>query len=539
MGFIELFLEKFSITRFFLSTVGVWTAVFIVGRIREHQKIKSLGSYGPALKPLLPLGKTVASSTVSTQKNQSANIILTGLDFVYYGVCATLRQQTFELWRDVLFSQFWTIEMRVLNERVCFTADPENIKAVLATQFQDFGKGKRFHDEWYDFLGDSIFTIDGAPWHDTRQLLRPQFSRDRVSDLYCFEKHVQMLFKAIANGGPLDGENQPIRIHGTAKYKVEALADHASPRRNPQHTLMNSFNEVQRIQNIIVRAPLTRLFISKKPFYSGIRDIENFVNPIIQRVLSMTPDQLAAHTKSDRDYTLLHELASFTRDPKLIRDQIFAILLAGRDTTASTLSFVMYELSRHPQVVARLRDEILAAVGTHQLPTYEHLKDMPYLRAVLNETLRLYPPVPFNVRVALKDTTLPRGGGPDGTLPLSVPQNTRVAYSTLVMQRRPDLYPPVSETFADPAVFSPERWAVWHPKPHEFIPFNAGPRFCLGQQFALTEMGYTLCRIFQRFDRVQSFMHEIDGGELRLKTDIVLTPAQGVHVAFWEAKNDQ
>ncbi|KAL6690339.1 cytochrome P450 [Trichoderma pleuroticola] len=533
MGFIELFLEKFSITRFFLSTVGVWTAVFIVGRIREHQKIKSLGSYGPALKPLLPLG----------------------LDFVYYGARATLRQQTFELWRDVLFSQFWTIEMRVLNERVCFTADPENIKAVLATQFQDFGKGKRFHDEWYDFLGDSIFTIDGAPWHDTRQLLRPQFSRDRVSDLYCFEKHVQMLFKAIANGGPLDGENQPVdlsRADGRRvdvkdllfRFTLDASADFLlgtdfKSLTNPQHTLMNSFNEVQRIQNIIVRAPLTRLFISKKPFYSGIRDIENFVNPIIQRVLSMTSDQLAAHTKSDRDYTLLHELASFTRDPKLIRDQIFAILLAGRDTTASTLSFAMYELSRHPQVVARLRDEILAAVGTHQLPSYEHLKDMPYLRAVLNETLRLYPPVPFNVRVALKDTTLPRGGGPDGTLPLSVPQNTRVAYSTLVMQRRPDLYPPVSETFADPAVFSPERWAVWHPKPHEFIPFNAGPRFCLGQQFALTEMGYTLCRIFQRFDRVQSFMHEIDGGELRLKTDIVLTPAQGVHVAFWEAKNDQ
>lgn len=52
-------------------------------------------------------------------------------------------------------------------------------------------------------------------------------------------------------------------------------------------------------------------------------------------------------------------------------------------------------------------------------------------------------------------------------------------------------------------------------------------------------MGYTLCRIFQRFDRVQGFMHEIDGGEVQLKTDIVLTPAQGVHVAFWEAKNDQ
>lgn len=306
--------------------------------------------------------------------------------------------------------------------------------------------------------------------------------------------------------------------------------------RTPKQDFAESFNEVQRIQNILIRVSKLRRFIPKRAFFANLGVINHFVNHFIQRALRMSPDELAAHTKSDKDYTFLHELASFTRDPKILRDQIVAVLLAGRDTTASTLSWALYELSRHPQAVARLRNEILETVGEDRLPTYDHLKNMPYLKAVLNETLRLYPSVPFNMRIALKDTTLPRGGGPDGSEPIAILKDTPIGYSTLVMQRRADLYPPVSDTFADPGIFSPERWAVWHPKPHDYIPFNAGPRICIGQQFALTEMSYTLCRIFQRFERVQSFMHEVDGGEPLLKSDIVLSPGQGVQVAFWEAK---
>lgn len=213
-----------------------------------------------------------------------------------------------------------------------------------------------------------------------------------------------------------------------------------------------------------------------------------------------------------------------------------SVLIAGRDTTACTLSWALYELARHPEVVVKLRNELLDTVGPTRTPTYADLKNMSYLKAIVNETLRLYPAVPFNVRRALKDTTLPHGGGPDGNQPIAVLEGTPVAYSTLLMQRRADLYPPVSDKFADPDVFSPERWAHWHPKPHEYIPFNAGPRICIGQQFALTEMTYVLCRLFQRYERVVSHMGDIDGGSPMLKADIVLSPGQGVRVAFWEAQ---
>lgn len=262
--------------------------------------------------------------------------------------------------------------------------------------------------------------------------------------------------------------------------------------------------------------------------------MNSFVNHFIDMALRLDPSELKKD-KAAKGYTFLHAVAGTTRDRKVLRDQIVAVLLAGRDTTASTLSWAMYELARHPACVDKLRGEVLRTVGADGTPTYDHLKNMPYLKSVINETLRLYPVVPFNVRLALKDTTLPRGGGADGTEPLAVLKDTPITYSTLVMQRRADLYPSPSAKFAHSDLFSPERWENWHPRPHEYVPFNAGPRICIGQQFALTEMSYVLVRLFQRYDRVTSHMDKIDGGNPVLKAEIVLSPGQGVHLSLREA----
>ena len=212
------------------------------------------------------------------------------------------------------------------------------------------------------------------------------------------------------------------------------------------------------------------------------------------------------------------------------------MLIAGRDTTASTLSWTIYEISKKPECVQRLRAEIAQFVGlegdaTWRHPSFADLKAMKYLQHVLNETLRMYPVLPFNVRMALRDTTLPRGGGPDGNDRVAVCKDTPVAYSTLLLQRRPDLYPP---HLPDPAVFAPERWEQWQPKPWHYIPFNGGPRICIGQQFALTEMGYVLVRLFQKFERVVSHMDPIDHGSPTLMDSLVLQPGDGVKVTFYE-----
>ncbi len=273
-------------------------------------------------------------------------------------------------------------------------------------------------------------------------------------------------------------------------------------------------------------------FVPRRQFNAGLKIINSFVNPYIERALRLSPEELEKKTKSDSGYTFLHALASFTRDRKVIRDQLVAVLLAGRDTTAATLSWTFYELSRHPEIVRTLRAEILDSVGPSRAPTYNDLKSMRYLQHVINETLRLYPAVPFNVRMSLRPTTLPRGAGPDGLEPIGIPKDTAIGYSTLVMHRRRDLYPPVSPTFPDVMSFSPERWDHWTPKSWQYIPFNGGPRICIGQQFALTEMGYTIVRILQRFERVERRWAD---GEQFLRAEIVLQPGAGVRVGFWDA----
>ncbi|KAM0242594.1 hypothetical protein ACHAPO_001016 [Fusarium lateritium] len=532
MGVVEALFEQVSLKVTLIVLFVAYCIYSIVCRVDEHRRIRRLGHYGPHMKTYAPWG----------------------LDIVARFVASTVKHQNLATWRDDMFGALnsWTVENRLLGVRTIFTADPANLKAILATQFVDYGKGKPFHAEWKDFLGDSIFTTDGAPWHASRQLIRPQFTRDRVSDLHCFEAHMQTLFKAIANRGPLHGEDQPVPTEGLDgkvldisdlffRYTLDVATEFllgwdVKSLTTPRQEFAEAFNDVQRIQNIIARTGKLRHIIPKYKFWRGLKTVNHFINFYIERALRLSPEELNSKAKDDHSYTFLHALAGFTRDRKVLRDQIIAVLLAGRDTTAATLSWTLYELGRHPNAVKRLRSEILSALGTERTPTYEDLKSMSYLKAVLNETLRLYPAVPFNVRLALKDTTLPRGGGPDGSEPLPVLKDSPVAYSTLVMQRRSDLYPPISDTFADPQIFSPERWAHWHPKPHDYIPFNAGPRICIGQQFALTEMSYVLCRLFQKFERVESRMKDIDGGEPLLKADIVLSPGQGVNVAFWEAK---
>ncbi|EHA57407.1 hypothetical protein MCOR27_001577 [Pyricularia oryzae] len=534
MGLVEVVLEHVSVKAAVLWIVGSWVLYLVVKNVLEERKINKLGARAARMPSRLPLS----------------------LDNIIRAVRANIQNRNLQMWRSHMsHSITYTVEGRLLFQRIILTADPENIKAILATQFTDYGKGEPFHQEWKPFLGDSIFATDGEKWHTSRQMLRPQFVKDRVSDLECFESHIKTLFKAMANGGALEGEHQHVElsaINGKRfeitdlffRFSLDVATDFllgydVKSLSTPHAEFAEAFNEVQHVQSTITRSGPAQALVPKGSYYRGLKVMDNFINPFIDRALRLSPDELASKTKSDHGYTFLHELASFTRDRKVLRDQIVAVLLAGRDTTAATLSWTIYELGRHPECVKRLRQEIAEVVGFGRTPTYADLKSMKYLQNVMHETLRLYPAVPFNVRLALHDTTLPRGGGPDGTLPVPVLKDTPIGYSTLLMQRRRDLYPPVSENFADPDVFSPERWFHWQPRPWQYVPFNGGPRICIGQQFALTEMGYVLVRMFQQYERVVSYMDEIDGGNPTIKADIVMQPGDGVIVAFWEGDNEK
>jgi cytochrome P450 len=161
-------------------------------------------------------------------------------------------------------------------------------------------------------------------------------------------------------------------------------------------------------------------------FYDSIKTINDFVDRFIEQALDLSPEELEKKTNHDQGYTFLHAIAGYTRDRTVLRDQLVSVLLAGRDTTACTLTWVIYHLSMDPNILAKLRQEIIATIGLERTPTYEDLKSMKYLQHILNEALRLYPVVPYNVRLALTDTTLPVGGGKDGLQPIGILKGTPI-----------------------------------------------------------------------------------------------------------------
>ncbi len=342
----------------------------------ENRAIRRLGAFAPSVKARLPFSIDVVLRSIS---NATSN---KDLDFWAWLFA----------WSPDKHSP--TVEVSLARQRFIFTADPENIKAILATQFQDYGKGEPFHEDWKHFLGDSIFATDGDQWHNSRQLIRPQFVKNRVADLDIFEKHVRHLLSKI--GGR--GEEVDIcalfycfTLDSATDYLLGKSVDSLD---DPNTEFASAFAEVQRVQNTIARAGPFNKLLPKGTFWAGLKVINDFVEPFIESVLRMN----IADLKEKTNQSFLHALAATgTRDRKVIRDQVVAVLLAGRDTTAGALSFTFQELSNHPEIVQKSRREILERVGPMEAPTYEDLKNMPYLQHCMNETLRLYPSVPFNV----------------------------------------------------------------------------------------------------------------------------------------------
>lgn len=143
----------------------------------------------------------------------------------------------------------------MLFERYLLTGDPENIKAILATQFDDFAKGQLFHDTWSQLLGDGIFSTDGAPWRDSRQLMRPLFAKDRVSDLDVLERHVQKLLRNVTakSGQRLDLCDLLFR------YTLDAATDFllgepVGSLDNDTQEFATAFDHAQYIQMMIARS---------------------------------------------------------------------------------------------------------------------------------------------------------------------------------------------------------------------------------------------------------------------------------------------
>ncbi|KAK8011012.1 cytochrome P450 [Apiospora arundinis] len=418
------------------------SVLFLVRRRSANARIQQLGGYAPGPPSNLPLGLDLALE--ATQHMLADNFIE---------------------WTDkLLHNKGRTVELRMLGARIVLTDHSENIKAVMSTKFSNFVKGNNMHDAFNSVLGNSIFSTDGEQWLANKNTLRPHVAKIRESDRGKIEKHVQNLLRVISSAG------SPIEIYDVIdRYQLDVVTD------------------------VFLGKPANSLTEQRQPFRKAIDHLFrlNTRRLLLAPLGLLVPDTwLARKTHDDGQH------GSKWPPPKAIKDQLTAVLLAAKDPVAILLSWCLYELSRAPGVLQRLQREIETITGTG-LPTQDTIAEMPYLKNVINETIRLYHPVGINVREAQVDTFLPVGGGPDGNQPVGVPAGTTIAYSTIGLQRREDI------VGADHDKFRPERWETWTPDTWEFIPFNHGPRICLGRRFGLFQLGYTLARLVQAFDKIE------------------------------------
>lgn len=388
-----------------------------------------------------------------------------------------------------------TFQQTVLGTQLIATFEPENVKAVLATQFNDFALATR-SKVFGPFLGDGIFTLDGSGWSHSRAMLRPQFVREQIADIGMLGEHVDNLFEALpGDGTPVDIQDLFFRL--TLDSATEFLFGEStfclSPKKaagsgplamtGGEKGFAYAFNSCQDSILKRIRAQNFYWLINPPEFREAVKTVHEVVDYYVDKALAkLNASEEEKIDGSNSRYVFLEAVARETQDRKVLRDQMLNILLAGRDTTASLLTSSFFYLARNPAIWDRLRSEILAefpASENDDKITIGRLREVKYLRYFMNEVLRLVPPVPFNHRYATKDTSIPVGGGPDGKSPIFIKKGMKVSYLVGVMHRRTDIWGEDAEQFR------PERWYEKTKFGWEFLPFNGGPRICLGRMSPL------------------------------------------------------
>lgn len=234
----------------------------------------------------------------------------------------------------------------------------------------------------------------------------------------------------------------------------------------------------------------------RKRYTAAIDTLNNYLYGLIR--------ERRRHPRAGGD--LLSELIAGGMDNDRIRDQMLTLLIAGHDTSTALLSWTLYLLGNHPHLQPALQTES-AALSAAAPPTPEQVESLTYLKQVIDETLRLYPPIHVGNRQAVQDLEL---------CGYAIPQGERVMVSIYATHHDETDWPQ-PERF-DPGRFAPGKSHT----PYTYLPFGGGPRNCLGANFAQVEAKVVLARLFQRYNFV------LTGRRVHLHMGATLEPRPGV-----------
>ncbi|KAL4024533.1 hypothetical protein IC575_012890 [Cucumis melo] len=396
-----------------------------------------------------------------------------------------------------------------------YTVDPRNVEHILKTKFENYMKGRKDQEVCGDLFGEGIFAVDGEKWKEQRKLASYEFSTKILRDFSCsvFRRNAEKLVGIVSEFSTMarifDVQDLLMRCSLDSIFKVGFGVDlncmEEPSKAAGRGGFMEAFDDASAQVFWRYIDPFWKLkrFLnigSEASFRNNLKIIDAFVHQLIsaRRKLLHQPNLI------DKEDILSRFLMESEKDPtrmndQYLRDIILNFMLAGRDTSAGTLSWFFYMLCKNPLIQEKVAEEVSQIVGVQgeetdinlfvQNLTDSALDKMHYLHAALTETLRLYPAVPIDGRTAETDDILPDG--------YKLRKGDGVYYLAYSMGRMPCLWGEDAEDF------KPERWlenGTFRPEsPFKFISFHAGPRMCLGKDFAYRQMKIVSAALLQFF----------------------------------------
>ncbi|WP_410658271.1 cytochrome P450 [Amycolatopsis sp. lyj-112] len=351
---------------------------------------------------------------------------------------------------------------------------PDLAKHVLADNAANYHKGIGLQ-EARRALGDGLLTSDGDVWKKQRRTIQPVFQPKRIArQASVVANEVEGLVKRLRDTtGPVEimHEMTGLTLGVLGKTLLDAdLAGFTS--------LGHSFEAVQ--DQAMFEAVTLSMVPQWAPLKKQLRFRESRHD--LRRIAEELVEQRFANPVENGEDVLSRLIATGgTREQ--MRDELITLLLAGHETTASTLGWAFHLLDEHPDVAAKLRDEADSVLGD-QLPTHDDLHRLPYTARVVEEVMRLYPPVWLLPRVAQADDEI---GG------YHIPAGSDVVVVPYTLHRHPAFWPD-PEKF-DPDRFDPDRLSG-RPR-YAYIPFGAGPRFCIGNSLGVMEAVFVLTMVLR------------------------------------------
>jgi cytochrome P450 len=405
------------------------------------------------------------------------------------------------------------VQFRLVIWPVVFISHPDYIKHVLQDNHLNYDKDVLMFRITRPLGGNGLITaVGGNDWLRQRRLVQPAFHHRRIAalgtlmtdatnmmlqqwDTYARERQVFDVVDEMTN--------LTLQIVSKSLFNVDV-----SPKTN---SFRQAFLQTNAFLIDYLSMPFPPLFIHtprNRRFWSAIKAMDTVTYEIVRNRRQQQEDV------DDLLSMLLNAVDENGRgmDDKQLRDEIMTLLLAGHETSGSALAWTWYLLAQHPETQEHLHTE-LDRILAGRIPTVENLPQLHYTRMVLEEAMRLYPPVWQVMRRAIQDDEI------DGYY---ISANSSIIWNIYFAHRHPDFW-------EKPEQFYPDHFSAEHsakrPR-HAYMPFGTGPRACLGNTFAMTEMQLVLATIAQQYRVSLAPGHHVEPVPL-----LTLRPKDGVFVS--------